>query len=230
MSGLILVTGASSGIGNACVQLLLERRRRVLALGRRRPREVDPACWIELDLLDQPAVAAWLAAPETRELRFDGLLLSAGVEEVETPGVYDDEIWRRTLRVNLEAPAQLTEGLADQVVDGGAIVFIGSIAAVVGSTVSPSYAASKGGLEAFSRSIHLRLGGRGVRCNVLRAGPTRTPLFHKLALDSGEAASDPRLINDPREVAEAAFFLLEAPASAVAGGILTVDQGRTGNR
>lgn len=199
-------------------------------MGRRRPPEVDSGDWVELDLLDEQAVSGWLASPATQAGRLGGILLAAGVEDVESPGIYDREIWRRTLRVNLEAPAQITEGLADRVVDGGAIVFIGSIVAVTGSIVSPSYAASKAGLEAFSRSMHLRHGRRGVRCNVLRAGPTRTPLFHALVEASGEAAIDERLVNDPSEVAESVLFLLGAQSSGIAGSILTVDQGRSGTR
>jgi len=226
----VLITGGSSGIGQACARLLLQRGRRLLAVGRRRPPEVDSADWVELDLLDEKAVGAWLSAPATLGLQLGAILLAAGGEELERPGVYDPGIWRRTLRVNLEATAQITEGLADRVVQGGAIVFIGSIVAVTGSIVSPSYAASKAGLEAFSRSMHLRHGGRGVRCNVLRAGPTRTPLFHSLAQASGEAVADERLVNHPEEVAQAALYLIGEQSSGVAGSILTVDQGRSGNR
>jgi NAD(P)-dependent dehydrogenase (short-subunit alcohol dehydrogenase family) len=189
---------------------------------------VESRHWVELDLLDEQAVGDWIASRAMQEMSLGGMLLAAGVEEVETPGTYDAEIWRRTMRVNLEAPAQITEGLAARVVDGGAIVFIGSIASVTGSKVSPSYAASKAGLEAFSRSLHLRHSRRGVRCNVLRAGPTRTPLFYALAEASGESAVEERLINDPNEVAEGALLLLDT--KGVAGSILTVDQGRSGNR
>jgi NAD(P)-dependent dehydrogenase (short-subunit alcohol dehydrogenase family) len=226
--GPVLVFGGSSGIGQACLRLLRKRGCQVFAVGRRQPPEVESRHWFELDLLDERAVGAWIASKATQEMSLGGILYAAGVEEVESPRVYDGEIWKRTMRVNLEAPAQITEGLVDRIVDGGAIVFIGSIAAVTGSKVSPSYAASKAGLEAFSRSVHLRHSLRGVRCNVLRAGPTRTPLFYALAQASGESAMEERLINDADEVAEGALFLLDT--KGVAGSILTVDQGRSGNR
>lgn len=222
MSPRLLVTGASSGIGAACANAALEAGYHVVAAGRTAP-QAQALEWNRVDLEDVAETDRWLANALARGDRLDGAILAAGWEEVETPAVFDAAVWQRTLRLNVEAPAQLCLGLAPVLSEGAAIVMIGSTVAAAGSGISSSYAASKAALEALAWSLRLVLPDLRLRVNVIRAGPTRTPMFDRLATAAG---TDSGAVNSPEQIAQLALFLVGPQSAAVAATTVAADQGR----
>jgi 3-oxoacyl-[acyl-carrier protein] reductase len=220
----LLVTGAASGIGRACVRLALERGGTVVGIDRSELEAVAGLRAVRLDLEDVHAVSGWIAGEVVGGGGFSGLILMAGVIVAEG-AAYDPAAWSRTLRVNLAAPAQMVLGLLP-VLDAGTPVVFTSAVSVSGASVSPAYPASQAGVEALMRSLPLSLGKDRLRCNAVRPGSVDTPLHHSIRSRQGAgfAARYPDLAA-PEDVAEVALFLTTPASEGIAGQVLTVDAG-----
>ncbi len=144
------------------------------------------------------------------------------------------EEWRRLLAVNLESVFNTTHAVlpAMQAAGYGRIINVASEAGRLGSRGGSVYAAAKGGVIAFTRSIARENGRKGITANVVAPGPVDTPLLRK-ALELGgekllEAMTGATLagrLGAPEEVAAAVAFLASAEAGFVTGEVLGVSGG-----
>jgi NAD(P)-dependent dehydrogenase (short-subunit alcohol dehydrogenase family) len=118
--------------------------------------------------------------------------------------------------------------------DGGAIVNVASILALVGDGNLPAYCAAKGGVLALSRAIAVGYGSRGIRCNAICPGDIDTPMLEGVL----EASDDPAAlrakisgayplgrVSQPEEIAAAVLFLASDDSSFMTGQPLVVDGG-----
>jgi short-subunit dehydrogenase len=179
----VLVTGASSGIGGAVVRRLAAAGSRVLAAGR------DPVRLNDLaDATGATALVTDLAKPGSgkelaeralaRYARVDVLVNNAGVGWAGPFAGMADSIADELLAVNLRAPIELTRTLLPGMCHrGGHVVFVGSIAGRLGVAQEAVYAASKAGLDVFAQSLRLEMAGRGVAVSVVVPGVVDTPFF-----------------------------------------------------
>jgi NAD(P)-dependent dehydrogenase (short-subunit alcohol dehydrogenase family) len=118
-------------------------------------------------------------------------------------------------------PALLASG-------GGAIVNIASLAGMLGYARLSSYAASKGAVIAFTRTLAVELGPRGIRCNVVAPGANRTDALKRLTEDqiASRLARIPLgRLGEPEDVANAVAFLVSTQSSYITGQVLPVDGG-----
>ncbi|MFN4058017.1 MAG: SDR family NAD(P)-dependent oxidoreductase [Roseinatronobacter sp.] len=210
MSGPVLVTGASHGVGFELVRLLAARGVPVLATGRRAQADLPidfPDCrYLRADLADPVDLARVVAMGAAQPLA--GAILNAGIGFYR--GIEDEapaDI-ARVLAVNLDAQIALAHGLRGAL-SGGYLGLIGSVARK-GAAGMPVYAASKGGLDGFGRALAQESRGQ-VRVRVLHPGPTATGMAER----AGRArdAMD-RLFLPPALVARAILRALEAPRGA----------------
>lgn len=115
----------------------------------------------------------------------------------------------------------------------GAIVNVASDAGLRGNYFCAAYAASKGAIVAFTKSLALELASLSVRVNCVAPGDVLTPLTEKQLANSGETVDDLakiyplKRIGRAEEVAESIYFLASAKASFITGAILSVDGGLT---
>jgi short-subunit dehydrogenase len=179
----VLVTGASSGIGSAVVQRLTATGSRVLAAGRDPDRlnelaEATGATALVTDLA-QPGSGRELAERAlARHARVDVLINNAGIGWAGPFAGMADTIADKLLAVNLRAPIELTRTLLPGMCHrGGHVVFVGSIAGRLGVAQEAVYAASKAGLDVFAQSLRLEMAGRGVSVSVVVPGVVDTPFF-----------------------------------------------------
>jgi len=224
----VVVTGGASGIGKATAMLLGREGARVLlgdideAGGRTAAAEgsaerlaID---YLPLDLADKPSIDAFVAAVHQRVGRVDGLVNGAGWDQIQPFLENPPEMWDRVIAVNLMGAVRLTRGLLPPMVaaNAGKIVNISSDAGRVGSMGETVYAAAKGGLIAFTKSLARELAR--YRINVNCAGPTDTPLTRAIPF---------RRIAQPIEIAQAVMFFLSARSDYITGQVLSVSGGLT---
>ncbi|MFI5610808.1 SDR family NAD(P)-dependent oxidoreductase [Amycolatopsis sp. NPDC051903] len=186
LTGTALVTGASSGIGEATARLLAEAGTHVLLHGRDRDRLAALAGELRGTVLD-----ADLADPEAAgKLAERALAVTGGVDVlVNNAGLgwagplpeLPAEHLARLVAVNLTAPLELTRALLPGMLarGRGRIVFVTSIAGRTGVAGEAVYAATKSGLDAFADSLRFELHGTGVTVGVVVPGVVRTAFFER---------------------------------------------------
>lgn len=238
---MVLVTGATSGIGQAIARRCAAEGASVLATGRDQDRLAQLAASSELikvhaaDLTDPAAADECVAAALDAFGRVDGLVHSAGiVRRQEDIRQTTDEQWSAMMAANLDSSFRLVRGCLRVVGTGGAsIVLIGSQLAHVGSPGYASYCASKGGVEALVRALAVDFGPAGVRVNSLTPGVVATPLAYvdrpnfDEQVDAIAARLPLRRIGQPEDMAGPAVFLLSDDSAWMTGQSLIIDGGFT---
>lgn len=240
---IVLVTGASRGIGRAAAVALAEAGATVAVHyghSHDAAEEVTESCGrdarsFQADLSTLDATDSLIDRIVEAYGRLDALVLNAGVA-VPTPLDADterwDEAWTETMHVNLRAPELLCRHalLHFQDRDGGRIISVASRAAFRGDTPDyMTYAASKAGLVALTRSIARGFGDQGVKAFTLAPGFTRTDMAQDFIDEYGEAhaTSDLALnrLTEPVDVASFVVFLASGQADHATGTTIDVNAG-----
>lgn len=178
MAGRVLLTGATSGIGEATVERLLDRELDVWATARspedREALAEAGAHPVALDLREPASIREAADAVGTQD-PLDGLVHNAGIG---IPGASEDlgfAAWRRQLEVNVAGPAALTHHLAPALRAGeGTIVLVSSLAALTHVPYYGAYCASKAALERLGDALRLEMGPAGVDVSIVEPGPAST--------------------------------------------------------
>lgn len=238
----IVVTGGASGIGRATALLLAREGARVLvgdldeAGGQAVAADALAAGlaveFLPLDLTKPDSVAAFAEAAVSRGEPIDGLVNGAGWDRIEPFLQNPPEIWEQVIAINLMGAVRLTRALLPPMVAAqrGKIVNIASDAGRVGSTGETVYAAAKGGLIAFTKSLAREMARYSINVNCVCPGPTDTPLFRRQPERMREALTRAipfRRIARPAEIAEAVMFFLGSRSDYITGQVLSVSGGLT---
>jgi NADP-dependent 3-hydroxy acid dehydrogenase YdfG len=185
-----LLTGASSGIGAAIARALHDRGDHLVLLAR----STERAEQLAGEYAGASMLVGDLEAPETLEAsigarmpdRLDSLLHVAGVVDLGPVSELSAQVWRRTLTVNLAAPAELTRlALPALRVARGRVVFVNSGAGLNASPDWSAYAASKFGLRALADSLRTEERDSGVRVTSVYPGRTATPMQERVHEQEG---------------------------------------------
>jgi NAD(P)-dependent dehydrogenase (short-subunit alcohol dehydrogenase family) len=232
-----LVTGASSGIGQATARLLHERGATVLATGRRA--EALPAGdrWVPLPGdLTTPAFRATLIARARALGGLDVLVNAAGILVGGTWETTDLDGWDRMLDINLRSVFDLTRQAIPLLKERkGAIVTVSS---VTGTRAFPgvlAYCVSKAGIDQLTRCLALELAPAGVRVNAVNPGVVRTGLHtsggmaaeaYTAFLERSTSTHPLGRVGRPEEVAELIAFLASDRAGWITGECVAIDGGR----
>jgi 2-hydroxycyclohexanecarboxyl-CoA dehydrogenase len=230
-----LVTGGASGIGAAIVRRLAADGVAVViadvqeAVAQRLAEEVKGLA-LMLDVTDHARVHALVQ----QHGPFDILINCAGMDQHAFFTKTSPSDWRAWLAVNLEAVLNTTHAVLPQMLAAGygRIVNVASEAGRLGSRGGSVYAAAKGGVIAFTRSIARESAGKGVTANVVAPGPIDTPLLQQAVAHTGDklmtamtSATLMGRLGTPEEVAAAVAFLASAEASFITGEVLGVSGG-----
>ncbi|MGW0802083.1 SDR family NAD(P)-dependent oxidoreductase [Nonomuraea sp. NPDC002799] len=248
----ILVTGATSGIGLATVRLLAAEGAHTVALARGSAAQLQlpgSTTLIRADLTDPTTAERAVAQVIAAHGRLDGLVNNAAaLTSRDSFADIDDAQWHTTFELNLHAAVRLTLAALPALDDnpaGGSIVHVASEAARLPDASIADYAASKAALLSVSKSLATSLGPAGIRSNVVSPGPTRTALFDapggfadQLAQRYGmsaDAAVDHFIRNERRlptgrigtaeEVAGVIAYLLSPLTAQVTGAEWAIDGG-----
>lgn len=235
MSRRAVVTGGAGAIGAATVRVLAEAGLRVVVCARtlevgRSVAGAEEA--FEGDLAD-PASVDRMAEAVIGSGPVDVFVNCAGWGDVQPFLETTPQTWDTMLGVNLRAAIQLTHAFLPGMVERGwgRVVFVGSDAGRVGSRNEAVYAAAKGGVNAFCKSIANEAARRGVTCNVVSPGPTETPRLARYREANPEKIA-PLLrripigrVGMPEDVAATAAFLCSDGAAYITGQVISVNGG-----
>ena len=237
-----IVTGGASGIGKAAAFLLAREGARVFvgdvdeeggrAAATEGAAERLAVEYLPLDLTDKPSIEDFVTAVHQRAERIDGLVNGAGWDQIQPFLENPPEMWDRIIAINLMGAVRLTRGVLPPMVAAreGKIVNISSDAGRVGSMGETVYAAAKGGLIAFTKSLARELARYQINVNCVCPGPTDTPLFQRQPERMKEALTRAipfRRIAQPIEIAQAVQFFLSRRSDYITGQVLSVSGGLT---
>jgi 2-hydroxycyclohexanecarboxyl-CoA dehydrogenase len=237
-----VVTGAASGIGKATAFELAQAGARVFLadIDQRRGEEAEReakaqgllAEYLALDVTNAESVARFAREALQRAHPVDVLVNAAGWGKSEPFVRNTPEFWQRVMDINLMGPIRLTHALLPPMFDArtGRIINVASDAGRVGSLGETVYAAAKGGLIAFTKSLAREAARFGVTVNCVCPGPTDTPLWQAVPDNLKEAlvkAIPLRRVGQPNEVADAVCFFAGARSGYVTGQVLSVSGGLT---
>jgi NAD(P)-dependent dehydrogenase (short-subunit alcohol dehydrogenase family) len=236
----LLLTGASRGIGHATVKAFSDAGWRVLTISRH---PFDPRCpWeggaknhIQLDLADIGCLDAEM--PRLRDIVGDGLdalINNAAISPKHPDGSKMRALemahadWLHIFNVNLFACVALVQGLREPLEAArGSVV---NMTSIVGSRVHPfasaAYAASKAALWAVTRELAADLGRAGVRVNAVSPGEIDTGILSPGTEAIVENDIPLRRLGKPKDVAELLLFLCGSPGSYISGSEIHIDGGQ----
>jgi NAD(P)-dependent dehydrogenase (short-subunit alcohol dehydrogenase family) len=234
-----LVTGASRGIG-AATALALDRAGARVALSARMPDQLAAvAAGLEHDPVVLPADLADPTAPEALaaaaldalgpvDVLVNNAATAARLDTVDTDAALIDHM----LAVNVRAPLLLIAALLPSMVarGRGSIVNLSSVSGIVGTPRRAAYAASKGALDAATRSLAMELGPHGIRVNSVAPGVVDTALWERNKAVPGvveriEEQTPLRRWAQPHDVADVIVFLASDAARFVTGETISADGG-----
>ena len=230
----VVVTGVSGGLGAAIVQNLLNANYEVIGVSRRKPEFNFEKKFVHIshDLSEIGDLHNLVKKIKDTSGNVYGLINNAAIgKDGVLPTLHNSDI-EYQLRLNLTSPIILTKYLSREMLihREGRIINISSIIANSGYRGLSVYAATKGGLEGFTRSLSRELGAYGITVNCIAPGFMETDMTASLNtkdLDRIKNRSALKRFPTLGEVAHSTNFLLASESAGITGTVITVDAGNT---
>lgn len=232
-----VVTGASTGIGLACVKALVQNGAIVIGLSKSGRIHPDAGA-LEIEVIscdvsverDAMMVAAHIAGKYSE---IYALINAAGItlpHSLEDDPVMRSRDFQKTIDVNLAGTFLMTRSLRSLIASGGSIVNIASIGGHQGFPDNPAYAASKAGVIGLSRALAVDFGKYDIRVNSISPGYIKTNMTQLSYMDpvkrfERESRTILGRFGEPEEVANLAVFLSSSLCSYITGSDIAVDGG-----
>ena len=237
-----LVTGASRGIGQTIALRLsslgsrvainhIESERAgadsVVGAIAKRGGEAIP---VEADVRDAEAVRAMVESVTDHWGKIDILVNNAGIIRDNLLVRMSDEAWDDVLNTNLKGAYLCTKFVLRSMMQQrwGRIISMSSISGIIGTAGQGNYAASKGGLIAFTKSIAREMGSAGITVNAIAPGFIVTDMTDKLSQERKDAILSMislKRFGKPEEVAELVAFLASDRAGYITGQVIGINGG-----
>ncbi len=235
----VLITGATGGIGTELVKAYSTKEYFVIALGTNKEKlnkltEIYQNNFeaYECDLSDIENINQTFKKIFDKHNNIDILINNAGITKDNLFIRISDEDWNKVLNVNFIAHTTICRLVLKGMMKKrwGRIVSISSDAAKIGNSGQANYVASKGALEAFSRTLANEVAKRGITVNCISPGFIKTDILdtiNKATLDNMEKMIPVGKIGSVCDVSNAVFFLTSEESSYITGQILHVNGGLT---
>jgi len=248
-----LITGAASGIGREIAEAYAADGAKIciadlkLEAGQAAADDIvksgGTAMVVEMDVTDEAAVNAGVAATVDAFGGVDVLISNAGIQHISPLIDLEFSAWKKLLAIHLDGAFLTTKACMRVMKDagkGGSIILMGSAHSKVASPLKAPYVTAKHGLLGLARAIAVEGAEFGVRSNVICPGFVRTPLVEKqipeqarnLGITEEQVVSDVMLkdtvdgeFSTVDDIAETAVFLAAFPTNALTGQSIVVSHG-----
>jgi NAD(P)-dependent dehydrogenase (short-subunit alcohol dehydrogenase family) len=240
---LILVTGASSGIGRECAISCSKMGANVLLFGRDESRlketldltvNAENNTFYAIDIQEYDRVKEIVNKIVAQKGRIHGLINCAGISATLPLSAVTTDKMEAFIKTNVIGGINLTKHVVKSsnfAENGGSIVFIGSVMGVVGENGKTLYSMTKGALIAAVKSMSIELARRNIRVNAISPGVVETPMSENAIYSRNEDARNrikglhPLGLGQPEDVANAAVYLLSDASRWITGTNLVIDGG-----
>ncbi len=237
-----IVTGGNGGIGYGIAHGLAKAGANIVVAARHPAKNAQAIATLQelgihalsvfTDVQDETSVQAMVQATVEAFERVDVLVNNAGINIRKAPQDYTLEEWQHVLNTNLTGVFLCARAVYPHMLKagGGKIINIGSMTSVFGSSVSPAYAATKGGVVQFTKSLAVFWAKDNIQVNAILPGWIHTGLTATASperYNSITARIPHGRWGEPDELAGAAVFLASRASDYVTGIALPVDGGYT---
>jgi dihydroanticapsin dehydrogenase len=238
-----IITGGFSGIGLASVLKFLEAGASVVAVDRsdglpKELRENDRLAIVRGDVSLEMTSVEFTRAALDRFGKIDILVNNAGISIVKAIHEHTPEEWDAVMGVNVKALYWAARHVIPPMIKagGGVILNTGSISGVVGIATQGAYGPSKGAIHQMTRQMAVEYAKYNIRVNAIACGTVDTPIVHRSAEASGDAAGYWKMLRDNHPIGRiasaeevASFFVYMASdlASFFTGAVIMMDGGYT---
>ncbi|MDI9935278.1 SDR family NAD(P)-dependent oxidoreductase [Rhodococcus opacus] len=236
-----IVTGAGSGIGAACAEVLADAGHHIIVADRDVSSAEKVASALNarsysaeaqhIDIGDNDSIQTAFDAIATKHGRCDILVNNAGISQVHDILSFPDDVWEKTININLTGAFRCSQRAAKMMVERrwGRIVNISSISGIRAGVGRTAYGSAKAGVDALTRQFAVELGDAGITANAVAPGPIETPLAHITHSEETRKSYyrhiPLRRYGNPEEIAFAVGFLASEQAGYITGHTLPVDGG-----
>ena len=208
----VLVTGASSGIGRAVAQRLLQQGHTVIGVSRdcsKFTRQMANFSSVQLDLSRLNDIPPQIRQLQQQFPEIDAVVFSAGKGQFGSVEEFSYAQIEALMTINFTSPVFLTKALLPALKrkTHSDLIYIGSEAALKGSRKGALYCASKFALRGFTQALREECANSNVRVCLINPGMVKTPFFDQLNFEPGEHESNAIL---PDDVAAAVAYVLES--------------------
>ncbi|GGD06362.1 SDR family NAD(P)-dependent oxidoreductase [Nocardioides daphniae] len=238
----VLVTGASRGLGAAMALALAKEGATVVAAARSKDSLAEVAAQgegrisaVTVDMRDEESVRALVPEVVARHGRIDGLVNNAGIAPAGKFATQDPEVWKDAMAVNVIAPMLLAQAAGQHMIEQGAgrIVNIASTTGVRGKPYLVPYSTSKGAVVRFTEALAAEWAPKNVQVNCIAPGAfvteaqkavTESPELHAKRIAKIPAGR----MADPSEIVPLTCLLVSPLSSFTTGAVFVVDGGESG--
>jgi 3-oxoacyl-[acyl-carrier protein] reductase len=238
-----VVTGGSRGIGRAIVESLAKGGAKVAFVYHSNSTAADEVVQtltqdgheviaLQADVRSKEAADGVIAAVVEKWERVDVLVNNAGIIKDSLLATMEPEQWQDVIDTNLTSVYNFCQAVSRQMMSQryGRIINMSSVAADVSNPGQANYAASKGGVEGFTRCIATELARRGITANAVAPGFIETDMTVAVVNAAGKEIKKKipaRRLGQPDDIANAVLFFASDESSYVTGQIMKVDGGLT---
>ncbi|WP_273830780.1 3-oxoacyl-ACP reductase FabG [Serratia bockelmannii] len=234
---IVLVTGASRGIGRAIAEMFVARGAKVIGTATSESGAEAISSYLGangkgfmLNVVDAQSIDSVLASIRAEFGEIDILVNNAGITRDNLLMRMKDDEWEDILDTNLTSVFRLSKAVMRAMMKKrfGRIITIGSVVGTMGNAGQANYAAAKAGLIGFSKSLAREVASRGITVNVVAPGFIETDMTRALTDDqrAGILSSVPaNRLGDAKEIASAVAFLASDEAGYITGETLHVNGG-----
>ena len=222
---MIIVTGASRGLGQSVAERLISSGREVLSLSR--TSEGAPGDSVTCDVSDYEAVKTVAQSLRKEKREIEGLVNAAGIASMNLAVTTPPSMTQKLIQTNLAGTIHCCQLFAPLMIrkKAGSIINFSTIAVTLGLKGESIYAASKAGVEGFSRAFAREMADFDIRVNCIAPGPIKTDLLKGVSDEQIDAIVAQQILPKlflPDDVADLCEFLLGPQSQSLSGQVLKV--------